>query len=564
MAQKLITLDEAIEILGITKERINELRESGKISGYRDGASWKFRSADIERLQADGIDDLAADESFSMSDSALGLPSGSAQAQAPTPPSDDLELGDLELGDLELGDLELGESEPLAPQAGGSDLSMLEEEPQDPTATMEDAEIKLTEGMDEGSDADVLGIEPLGPGDDAESILLSEAERGEPLHRPASTIIGRSELAKMQADDAARRGGGVTDDDDDDLDLALVDERSGKSDVRLASSVSDVHSMEDSGVLGASASANKAKFEDLDELEIDLEAESSRILEAEDVAKAQAAAAKLSATGQSDLKLDDDFGLAGASDLGLAASSSIAGSVKPQPTKPEPKKAAPPKTPPKSGPKKEAAVPGLSALGLTDDDEDDFVLGDSGSDMSLSAGDSGINLRPSDSGISLGEAPIDLGGSALGSSLNLGAALSSAAIDARAKKQKKDEEFLLTPLEAEEAEEEEDSSQIIALDDLEEGEAPGFVADEEGDDAGFEGFEDAGTGGFGAPAMAGAGVAGEQQFGGVVNTLLVLCLMAMTLCGALVVDLFNSLWSWKEPFALNSSIMDGLLSMIGK
>ncbi len=64
--------------------------------------------------------------------------------------------------------------------------------------------------------------------------------------------------------------------------------------------------------------------------------------------------------------------------------------------------------------------------------------------------------------------------------------------------------------------------------------------------------------------MAGAGVAGEQQFGGVVNSLLVLCLLAMTLCGALVVDLFNSLWSWKEPFALNSSIMDGLLSMIGK
>ncbi len=141
-------------------------------------------------------------------------------------------------------------------------------------------------------------------------------------------------------------------------------------------------------------------------------------------------------------------------------------------------------------------MPGLSALGLTDDDEDDFVLGDSGSDMGLSAGDSGINLRPSDSGISLGEAPLDLGGSAMGSSLNLGAALSSTAAGAKAKKTK-DEEFLLTPLEAEDSEEEEDSSQIIALDDLEEGEAPGFVADDEGD-AGFENFEDAGTGGFGA------------------------------------------------------------------
>ncbi len=215
---------------------------------------------------------------------------------------------------------------------------MLEEEPQDPTATMEDAEIKL----DEGSDADVLGIEPLGEGDDAESILLSEAELGEPLHRPASTIIGRSELAKMQAADAARKSGIVIDDEDD-LDLALVEEKPRRSDVNLAASMSDVHSTEDSGILGSSASANKAKFEDLDELEIDLEAESSRILEAEDVAKAQAAAAKHNqSTGKSDLKLDDDFGLAGMSDLGLAASSSATGPAKPEPKKPEAKKWRPP------------------------------------------------------------------------------------------------------------------------------------------------------------------------------------------------------------------------------
>ncbi len=54
MAQKFTSLEEAANQLGISKDRLTQLREAGKVRGYRDGASWKFRTEDIEKLAADG------------------------------------------------------------------------------------------------------------------------------------------------------------------------------------------------------------------------------------------------------------------------------------------------------------------------------------------------------------------------------------------------------------------------------------------------------------------------------------------------------------------------------
>ena len=55
MAQKFTSLDEAAEQLGVSKDRLAQLREANVVRGYRDGASWKFRSEDIERLATEGI-----------------------------------------------------------------------------------------------------------------------------------------------------------------------------------------------------------------------------------------------------------------------------------------------------------------------------------------------------------------------------------------------------------------------------------------------------------------------------------------------------------------------------
>src|SRR4029079_6918989 len=69
MAQRLTSLEEAATQLSISTERLNTLREAGKVRAYRDGASWKFRSEDIEKFAAEGVPALDA----SPSDLALKL-----------------------------------------------------------------------------------------------------------------------------------------------------------------------------------------------------------------------------------------------------------------------------------------------------------------------------------------------------------------------------------------------------------------------------------------------------------------------------------------------------------
>lgn len=50
MAGKFIELKAAAQQLGITIEQLQELREAGRIRGYKDGASWKFKPEEIAGL----------------------------------------------------------------------------------------------------------------------------------------------------------------------------------------------------------------------------------------------------------------------------------------------------------------------------------------------------------------------------------------------------------------------------------------------------------------------------------------------------------------------------------
>ena len=47
---KLIPMDEAAGILGMTEDQVAELRSSNEIFGYRDGATWKFKMSELERV----------------------------------------------------------------------------------------------------------------------------------------------------------------------------------------------------------------------------------------------------------------------------------------------------------------------------------------------------------------------------------------------------------------------------------------------------------------------------------------------------------------------------------
>ncbi len=73
MAGKLIELKEAAAQLGISPDKLQTMREAGEVHGYKDGASWKFKPAEIERIAQElTAPKVAEDISFSDSASLSG------------------------------------------------------------------------------------------------------------------------------------------------------------------------------------------------------------------------------------------------------------------------------------------------------------------------------------------------------------------------------------------------------------------------------------------------------------------------------------------------------------
>ncbi|HYO26162.1 MAG TPA: helix-turn-helix domain-containing protein, partial [Lacipirellulaceae bacterium] len=68
MDQKFVKFEEALEMLGISAERLNQLREDNELRAYRDGASWKFRADEIDRLVTDGVPDPPPPSDISLID----------------------------------------------------------------------------------------------------------------------------------------------------------------------------------------------------------------------------------------------------------------------------------------------------------------------------------------------------------------------------------------------------------------------------------------------------------------------------------------------------------------
>ena len=71
-----LSLEEAAAKLGISTDRLVELRSQGQVRGFRDGSSWKFPDTEIDRLAdelADGFGSgILVGESGSGSGSVIG------------------------------------------------------------------------------------------------------------------------------------------------------------------------------------------------------------------------------------------------------------------------------------------------------------------------------------------------------------------------------------------------------------------------------------------------------------------------------------------------------------
>lgn len=214
--------------------------------------------------------------------------------------------------------------------------------------------------------------------------------------------------------------------------------------------------------------------------------------------------------------------------------------------------------------------------------EDDLDLGESAisalddldsGELTLDAGDSGVSLvDPADSGIDIGAEPLDISGSkvdAFDLAGDSGVEIDSDIASGISAKSSGEDDFLLTPVEGE-LDDDDSGSQVIALDSdsigsesalfgsgLEEGE---FGSQEA---AGLEVVDD-GTMDMSSSAAAPVAAAPVEAPYSVLNIISLAATAALVLvAGLMVTDLIRNMWSFDEPFAINSSIMDGIISLMG-
>jgi len=138
MARKYLELAEAAVMLGITEDRLLELRSKGEISGYRDGPNWKFKEDDLEKLAGDlaqgniGEDDLEPtgdlavddDDSVLLSDQAVSDEGVASSSTIIGAGGDAASAGE---SDLKLDDAPVEPSSDLNLQAGSSDVQLVDE-----------------------------------------------------------------------------------------------------------------------------------------------------------------------------------------------------------------------------------------------------------------------------------------------------------------------------------------------------------------------------------------------------------------------------------------------------
>ena len=490
MARKLVPLDEAAKQLGLSPDELNEMRQNGEVYGYRDGASWKFKPEDIDKLaeersaRAAGVSDSGA------------LPSDSSDD------GDDMVL----LSEVELGASASTSSTVIGKPGKGQ--------------SPEDSDIKLA--------IDSAKREPAAPAAPAHydsDVLLVDSSEDLPVQIGGGSQLDLSNPAAHSDSATHLQVGPPGGAKDSGSDLAL--NLAGDSGPKLVDSGSD--------------------------LAISLGGDSGKNLGGPGSDLTLGSASGVNLGSGSDLTLgeakeDDVFALqdpSGSSKVRLGAES--------------------------------ASVLDSPGSGT-------------GSDITISPGDSGISLLdPSDSGLSL-EQPLELSSAddddssfdlSSDSSGTLGDSSSdSSDFDSDAVMELKDEDdFLLTPLEEAVDDESQDSgSQVIALDSdtgdfdeaaptlLGDASAPASTALLEEDDVG---------GGLGAlggvaapglamgPGMVMAPAPAESPYGVLAMTFLSFGVFFLALSGMMIFDVVRNIWSFDSPYAVNSVLMDQILELIG-
>ena len=606
MASQFFSLDDAAKKLGISSERLIELRGIGKIRGFRDGASWKFPENEIDRLANDlasesgaynpykGLDDGGADEDsddFGVGTGGSGVlvedvGSGSGSRKnkiiggdSKTDSGSDVGVGAEKLA-RSGSDVNL-----IAGDSNGSDVMIVA------SSTDSDGDFLIEAGgpglveIDSG-ELQLSPNEPVISHDSAVLDLAIEPNSGStgPITDKELRAVAKSNPDLMVGKKPTASNSGMAFDDDEDSGDDLIG-ASGEN--NLLDSDIDIQSPppRKNGKGSASRGAGASSLELMDDL--DLISGSSRsnigssrgsrgvdVLSELDLLSGDSGGSGL-ITGDSGSVLDSDVhsGELGSSGLGSRKGGSKSKG---------------------SGLNFDDALSDDDDLVIADD-EDDLVLGGGASDVSVS-GDSGINLMsPSDSGLSLESEPLDLAGSSI-SALDLGAEIGSdigsgsgvgsspsakpakgrgSAVDFQ-----DDEDFRLSPSGLGIETDADSNSQVIEIEDssafadadafgdseFDEG-APidaGFddeaVAEAEPEQEANEGF---GVSATAAPTRSRASAAPVHEIPFTiyqVSTLMV-TLLIMCLGGMLMTDLLRNMWAYSPTEAPVSSLTNALVEL---
>jgi hypothetical protein len=513
MARKLVPLDEAAKTLGVSPDELNSMRENREIYGYRDGASWKFKPEDVERL----AQELAERGPKAASDSS-SLP---------------VDIGDF---DDDGEDIVLLNESVLGGSMGGSSTVIgASANLQSP----EDSDIKLSMGS---------GIEVVGSGS---STVIS---------KPKTPSSSDSEVTLRLAGERDQGGSDVLPiDDSDALPVDLIDEGSGSrkgpgSDLILGTE----HSVGDGSAVGpgseltlvtGGSSGKLVGGGPGSDLTLATGGSSGKLVRGgpgSDLTLATGGSSGKLKAGEpgSDLTLggaDEDVFHMHDSDGSLAIRLAD--------------------EPSGGGPGSDITIsPGDSGINLIDASDSGISLEDP---LELSSADdeSSFDLSSDSSGDSSGT---------LGDSADFDS-------DAVMELQSEDEFLLTPLEESMDDESQDSGSQVIALDsDTEFDDANPTVMGPvdnigsllEPDDAavGF-GAGDLGLSGAAAPtlAMAPGGMvmaSGREAPYSVLQILgLSACVLMLALTGMMTFDLMRNMWSWDGAYTANSAIMDKILEM---
>ena len=236
MATKFVDLETASKELGIPVEKLTEMREKNELRGFRDGATWKFKLEDVERLKT----------SMDAGGSELDLDDPLAKPDIP----DSILLSEVELGGMG----PVGSSTVIG-QSASNDLS--DEEFRVTVEALDSSDIQLASDSlilgdsDAEPSSDVLGSETVGSvadagseiqltGSDSPNLELDLSDSGTTSKQDSNIALGESDIALRDSDTASPSSSS------DDSEINITDEEDGV--LVLGGAGSDVIGASDSGI----------------------------------------------------------------------------------------------------------------------------------------------------------------------------------------------------------------------------------------------------------------------------------------------------------------------------